>query len=74
MKTVFDISTSQVVEIDSAENGFGLQHTTVNGLIAPSAGELQPRLQEVIAEQHEEKCLPPDLALVDLDAFLDEMR
>ncbi|USF87868.1 hypothetical protein [Candidatus Endoriftia persephonae] len=73
MKTVFDMSTGQVVERYSAKDECSEHRTTANELIAPSAAQPQLGLQEVIAEQHEEKRIPPELVLADLNAFLDEM-
>jgi hypothetical protein len=65
MKTVYDMSTGQIIES-------GLANETARQ-IAPDADMPALQLQMVTAEQSTEGEIPPELVLADLNAFLDEM-
>jgi hypothetical protein len=65
MKTVYDMSTGQVVE-----NGLT---NDAPQRIAPDASIPALQLQLVTPEQRAEREIPPKLVLADLNAFLDEM-
>lgn len=68
MKTVYDMSSGQVVETTGvADDSHRLTHDAI-------AGELQLRLQPVTTESKPERGLPPELVLADPNAFLDKMR
>jgi hypothetical protein len=65
MKTVYDMSTGQIIES-------GLANETAR-FIAPDANMPALHLQPVTTEQSTEREIPPELVLADLNAFLDEM-
>jgi hypothetical protein len=65
MKTVYDMSTGQIIES-------GLANETAR-FIAPDANMPALQLQPVTTEQSTEREIPPELVLADLNAFLDEM-
>jgi hypothetical protein len=65
MKTVYDMSTGQIIES-------GLANETARN-IAPDAGMPALQLQLVTTEQSTEREIPPELVLADLNAFLEEM-
>ena len=68
MKTVYDMSSGQVVETTAvADDSQRLAHDA-------TARELQLRLQPVTSESRPERGLPPELVLADPNAFLDKMR
>lgn len=66
MKRVYDMNTGRMLESDfcTAEP----QRQTTPGATIP---ELQ--LQLVLPDSHPEMRLPPELAMADLNAFLDRM-
>ncbi|MEJ2620926.1 MAG: hypothetical protein P8163_11835 [Candidatus Thiodiazotropha sp.] len=68
MKTVYDMSTGQIIE------------TGLNRLSAPqsapqieAAADLQLGLQLVTCETAAKRTLPPELVLADFNAFIEEM-
>jgi hypothetical protein len=65
MKTVYDMSTGQIIE-----NGLTNEAPRI---IAPDASIPALQLQLVTPEQRAEREIPPELVLADLNAFLDEM-
>ena len=68
MKTVYDMSSGQVVETTAVtDDSRRLTHDAI-------AKELQLRLQPVTTEHPPERGLPPELVLADPNAFLDKMR
>ncbi len=68
MKTVYDMSTGQLVKSNAmADETQGLA-------IDATAWDLELRLQPVTSESLPERGLPPELVLADLNAFLDKMR
>jgi hypothetical protein len=69
MKTVYDMSSGQVVETTAVADD--AQRLAID---ATAQQELQLRLQPVTEESLPEKGLPPELVLADLNAFLDKMR
>ncbi|MES9970365.1 MAG: hypothetical protein ABW092_10050 [Candidatus Thiodiazotropha sp.] len=66
MKTVYDMSTGQIIEN-------GLTDETMQ-LIESDASFPELRLQLVTPEQRTEREIPPELVLANLNAFLDEMN
>lgn len=67
MKTIYDMSSVQVVETASANDDS--QRLAIDA----AAQELQLRLQPVTTESSPERGLPPELVLADPNAFLDKM-
>jgi hypothetical protein len=65
MKTVYDMSTGQIID-----NGLTDETARLNALDA-SLPALQ--LQLVATEQRTEREIPPELVLADLNAFLEDM-
>ena len=67
MKTVYDMSTGQIIE------------TGLTAVAAPAtasdahAPELELGLQPVTPERRTKSAFPPELVLADLNAFLDTM-
>jgi hypothetical protein len=66
MKTVYDMSTGQMVEI-------GVTASTLVAAATVSAYDLELRLVPVTHESHTQRQMPPELVLADLNAFLDTM-
>lgn len=68
MKTVYNMSTGQVVETSPTDNN-------AHGLDF-NAAAMQPQLQlqTVITESYPKRGIPPTLVLADLNAFLNKMR
>jgi hypothetical protein len=67
MKNVYDMSTGQIVETNTTA-----ATACVATSLAPTC-ELEPRLQPVTSEPCTERQIPPELALADLNAFLNTM-
>ncbi|MGD9168438.1 MAG: hypothetical protein PVI97_00075 [Candidatus Thiodiazotropha sp.] len=65
MKTIYDMSTGQVVESDlmNKSTPFSEHDASIPAL----------QLQLVTPEQRTEREIPPELVLADLNAFLDDM-
>ncbi len=66
MKTVYDMSTGQMVEI-------GASASTPVAAAFNSTYELELRLQPVTSDSRTQRQMPPELVLADLNAFLDVM-
>ncbi|MCU7843596.1 MAG: hypothetical protein KZQ93_07120 [Candidatus Thiodiazotropha sp. (ex Monitilora ramsayi)] len=65
MKTVYDMSSGQVVTPDHA--------TELPERLVSDAEILQLQLQPVVTDSRPERKIPPELALADLNAFFDKM-
>ncbi len=65
MKTVYDMSTGQIVDNPST-----IEQTHRQDCDAPAT---QLRLQPVATESRPERGIPPELVLADLNAFLEKM-
>ncbi|MCU7924297.1 MAG: hypothetical protein KZQ88_16530 [Candidatus Thiodiazotropha sp. (ex Dulcina madagascariensis)] len=65
MRTVYDMSTGQTLE--------NSQSTEKTASVAPVASIPELRLQLVTPESREERDIPPELVLADLNAFLETM-
>jgi hypothetical protein len=67
MIIIYDMNTGQVHEPSQRKSAF------INSFV--STDRLQPNLQEVLPSCHsrEERRIPPELAIADLNAFLEQM-
>jgi hypothetical protein len=65
MKTIYDMSTGQLIESDLTNESTPL---CVHDASIPAL-----QLQLVTPEQRTEREIPPELVLADLNAFLDDM-
>jgi hypothetical protein len=65
MKQVYDMSTGRLVESDSTADDTHRPDFRNNAL--------QLQLQPVVSESLPERDIPPELVLVDLNTFIDDM-